>query len=233
MAKAHNDRIPTYIPGFDKLIEGGFIPCSVNLVTGGAGTGKTLFALQFAYNQLQHGNNVLYLSFEENLEGLIGDALEMGWDFRKFQDSGKITFTTFRPIGSPDIHGEFTQLVKAHDISIVVIDSISVMALAFQENYYKMRKEIYTMTDFLKKLNCTSIFTGEIPGEASLDITSGGALTRDGVSEFIADSVITMHNAGIGGEADRAIRVLKMRRTDHIKDPVPMSITKKGITVKS
>jgi len=227
------NKMPTYIPGFDKLIEGGFQPGSVNLITGGAGTGKTIFALQFAYNQLLHGKNILYVSFEENLDGLLGDALAFGWDFSKYQAQGKAVFSTFQPIGSPDIHGEFTRLVKDHNISVVVIDSISVMALAFHENYYKMRKELYMLTDLLKRLDCVTLFTGEIPGEASLDIASGAALTRDGVSEFIADSVITLHNAGIGGETDRAIRVLKMRRTCHIKEPTPMLITGKGMVVKS
>lgn len=224
-------RIPTFIPGFDKLIEGGFVQGSVNLITGGAGTGKTIFALQFTYNQLQHGRNIMYISFEENLDGLLGDAESFGWDFASFIKKGKAVFSTFQPIGSPDVNDEFSKLVEKNDISIVVVDSISVMSLAFQENYYKMRKELYLLTDMLKRLGCTTLFTGEIPGEASLDISTGGALTRDGVSEFVADSVITLHNAGIGGEADRAIRVLKMRRTDHVKEPTPMKITAKGMVV--
>ena len=79
------------------------------------------------------------------------------------------------------------------------------------------------------------LLTAEINGEAPLDITSsdGSSLSRDGIVEFIADSVITVHNSGIGGEGDRAIRVLKMRRTNHTKGPGPMSISKKGVNIKS
>ena len=227
------ERIPTNIPGFDKLIEGGFVKNSVNLITGGTGTGKTIFALQWMYNQMQAGRNALFLSFEENLDGLVGDALIFGWDLEKLQSDGKLILTTFKPIGAPDIHSDFSQLIQRNNISVVVIDSISVMALAFQENYYKMRKELYLITDMLKKLGCTTLFTAEISGEASLDVTMGGSLSRDGIVEFIADSVITVHTAGIGGEGDRAIRVLKMRRTDHKKDPVSMVIGNKGIVVKS
>lgn len=41
------ERIPTGIPGLDDLIEGGFIPGSVILLTGQTGTGKTVFGTQF------------------------------------------------------------------------------------------------------------------------------------------------------------------------------------------
>src|SRR3989338_6735129 len=43
-------RVPTGIPNFDTLIEGGFLKDSVNLVAGSAGSGKTIFALQFLVN---------------------------------------------------------------------------------------------------------------------------------------------------------------------------------------
>ena len=47
MRKKESNRIPTHIPGLDPLIEGGFKRNSVNLLVGGAGAGKTIFALQF------------------------------------------------------------------------------------------------------------------------------------------------------------------------------------------
>jgi KaiC/GvpD/RAD55 family RecA-like ATPase len=231
MNMAKTDRIPTGIPGFDALIEGGFVPTSTNLITGGPGVGKTIFALQFAHNQIAKGRNVLYLSFEENTDSLVGDAARFGWDFEKYQREGRCILTTFQPVGSVDNYQEISSLCKKHDVSVIVVDSISVLALAFQENYYKMRKELYYIIDMFKKLGCTCLFTAEISGEAPLDISSGGALSRDTVSEFVADSVITLHNAGLGGEGDRAIRVLKMRRTKHSKEPVPMEITSKGIVV--
>jgi len=227
------DRVPTGIPGFDTLIKGGFVQNSVNLLTGGPGTGKTLFALQFMYNKIKDGKNCLFITFEESLPGLFEDALDQGWEFQKYEREKKCMFIAFEPVSSPSTFEHLTNIIKNGKISIVVIDSISVMAMAFENNYYKMRKELYNMCSLLKRLNCTAIFTAEIAGDAPLDISGGGgALSRDGIIEFIADSVVTMHNSGIGGESDRAIRVLKMRRTQHVKGPVPMSITDKGIKVE-
>ena len=40
-------RIPSGIKNFDRLVEGGFEENSVNLVVGGSGSGKSIFAIQF------------------------------------------------------------------------------------------------------------------------------------------------------------------------------------------
>ena len=73
-------RLKTYIPGFDKAIEGGFVKNSLNLVSGGAGTGKTIFCLQYLYNGVVGDNqNGLFVSFEENIDDLRKDAQGFGW----------------------------------------------------------------------------------------------------------------------------------------------------------
>jgi circadian clock protein KaiC len=224
-------RFATHIPGFDPLCNGGFVDGSVNLVTGGTGTGKTIFCLQFLHNAIDRGKKGLYVSFEENLEALIGDAREFGWDFAKLQKEGKCWFITFQPVTGPGLQAEFVHLIQEKQINVLVVDSISVLAMMYEFNYFKMRKELYILSDTLKKLGVTTLYTAEIEGEAPLDISGGGKLSRDGIVEFIADSVITVHNAGIGGESDRAIRILKMRRTKHEKGPVPLKISEKGMEV--
>lgn len=231
MAPDAEKRIPTGISGFDELIQGGFVPKSFNLITGGAGTGKTIFTLQFANNAIKMGHKVLFITFEENIDALLGDAMEFKWDFADHSDKDKCFFVSLKPMSNPNYPEEFARLIKKNDVKIVIIDSISVLSMVFQGNFYKMRRELYLLMDLMRSLDCTTICTAEVEGEASLDVTSNSRLSRDGIVEFIADSVITMHNAGIGGEADRAVRVLKMRRTAHEKAPVPMKITNKGIVV--
>ncbi len=231
MVDEQNGRVSSGIPGFDSLISGGFVPQSFNLITGGPGTGKTIFTLQFANQTIKAGHKVLFITFEENIDALMGDALELGWDFADHTQKGKCFFISLKPMSNPNYPEEFAKIIKKNDVKIVIIDSISVLSMVFQGNYYKMRRELYLLMDLLRSLQCTTLCTAEVEGEASLDITSNSRLSRDGIVEFVADTVITMHNAGIGGEADRAIRVLKMRRTAHEKSPVPMKITNKGMVV--
>ncbi|MBW3004053.1 AAA family ATPase [Candidatus Woesearchaeota archaeon] len=228
--KIQGSRVRTGIPGFDSIVQGGLINGSVNLLSGGPGTGKTIFCMQYLYNGATKFNeNGLFISFEENLAGLKADAKVFGWNFDELEKKGLTKFMTFKPFNNPGLIQELRRVIRSKDIKRVVIDSISVFSMAFNEDYFKIRKELYNICGLLEEVGCTTILTAEISGEAPLDISAGGRLSRDGIVEFIADSVVTLHNSGIGGEADRALRVLKMRRTDHEKSPVPMKISKEGI----
>jgi len=44
------DRTKSGIPGIDELLEGGFPRGSNVLLSGGAGTGKTIMGMQYLYN---------------------------------------------------------------------------------------------------------------------------------------------------------------------------------------
>jgi len=226
-------RIKTNIPGFDKHIEGGFVENSMNLISGGPGTGKTIFGMQFLHEGIMRNKEKgLFVSFEEEFDNLIGDALIFGWDFKKMEKERKCFFISCKPMEEPNLQARIATIIKRNKVKRVVIDSISVFAMMFKNDEYRVRREFYKLANFLKNMGCTVLLTAEINGEAPLDITSGGgSLSRDGIVEFITDSIITVHNSGIGGEGDRAIRVLKMRRTNHAKGPIPMSITKKGMKI--
>ena len=121
--------------------------------------------------------------------------------------------------------------VKNLNAKRVVIDPTSILGMGL-ENDFEVRKQLYSLSLKLKKLDCTSLLTSEIVGDAP--ISEGvGKLSRFDVEEFVCDGVITMHYAGLGGVGDRAIRVVKMRKTDHVKGPVPIKITNEGIKVIS
>ena len=62
--KQKSQRVASGISIFDSIIQGGFIPGSINLVAGGPGTGKTIFCLQFLYNgATKFKENGLFVTF--------------------------------------------------------------------------------------------------------------------------------------------------------------------------
>ncbi len=232
--KMKSDRVPTGIPGFDKLIGGGFIKNSANLLAGGTGSGKSIFSMQFLYNGISKFNEPgLYISFEEPIESLKEDAKMFGWDFEKYEKTKKMTFLYLTPYTTTDLQSLLAEEIPKSKAKRVVIDSISVFAMALND-IYRIRKQIYFLASTLQKIGATSLLTSEIVGEAPVDISNStreGSFSRYGVEEFVADSVITLHNAGLGGGGDRAVRVLKMRRTDHVKGPVPFEVGNQGIKI--
>src|SRR4051812_46462225 len=69
----------TGVAGLDEILKGGF-PCGeMNLVQGGAGTGKTTLALQFLFAGAAAGEKGLYITLAQTKRGLYRIARSHGW----------------------------------------------------------------------------------------------------------------------------------------------------------
>ena len=220
-------RIESGINGLDPLMQGGFMQNSVNLVTGGTGTGKTIFCLQYLWHGLQKGDTCLYISLEESPEDIKEDAMQFGWDFEKFEKKGLFRVIYHDPAQVNNLGAVIIDEIKRMDVKRIVIDSTSIVGLTI-ESPSQIRKILYNITGTIKKTGCTAIITSEIPEGTK-------QLTRFGVEEFVVDGVIVLnyleYAAGTGG-MDRSLLIRKMRRTKHGKDTYPMEISAKGIMIK-
>lgn len=218
------NRIPSGIPGLDRLIGGGFIQHDVYLLTGPTGSGKTLLGCQFLWEGLQRGENCLYFSLEEAPEDILDDAIVFGWDFRKYEKAGKFYIEYQDPFEMIDVISNIKEKIKKHKSKRLVIDSTSLFGMIFKEEY-ELRKKLYELIKMLKSLDCVVLLTAEI-------LENSKGLSRYGVEEFVVDGVITLHYWGVGQVAARTLEIRKMRKTDHGKDVYPLVIDKKGIRVE-
>src|SRR4030067_663475 len=93
------ERVPTDIPGFDELCEGGLLRKRTYLVSGTAGAGKTIFGLQYLYNGIiNYGENGIYLSIEEAPVKVRENAKLFGWDLKILEDEGKLAIIDARSV---------------------------------------------------------------------------------------------------------------------------------------
>lgn len=222
-------RVKTGISGFDKVIEGGLITNSINLISGGAGTGKTIFCLQYLYNGAKDFDEKgMYISFEESEEELKSDVEGLGLNFELVADKVKFIHVPIYDLN--DFLSLLRLEVEKFKPKRVVIDPMSAFAMPMEDDFER-RKQILKVKETLKELNCTSMLSSEIPSDSISGADSAGKFSRFEIEEFLCDSVIVLHYAGLGGESDRAIRVVKMRKTNHIRGPVPMVIGKGGMKV--
>lgn len=244
-------RIPTGIKGFDVLIGGGFIPNTNVLVSGGPGTGKTVFALQTAYNLAKSGEAVYYLSFEQNLQEIILQAKEFGWNIRPLIDSKKFVFRNIpASVVDIDLSGIISKDVKRYKPTLVVIDSVSKlgaiadsMRIALDPTEFEkiagetdlsathfitgaqLKKFVYLLLERFKKYGTTNIVITDAP-------TNDG-MTVEGASEFAADSLLLFNYIEIGVADYRTMSIRKMRGSDHYKQLIPFDIlSNKGIVVR-
>ncbi len=218
-------RVKSGINGLDSLIDGGFLQGSANLVTGNAGTGKTIFGLQFLWYGLKKGERCVYISLEESPEDIKEDAVVFGWDFDNYERRGLFRIIYHDPAQANNLNSVLLDEIKSIDAKRVVIDSISLIGVAVQD-VAKIRKMIYNITNLVKRTGCTTLMLSEIPA------SDEKALSRYGVEEFVADSVIVLNYLGIGEQSNRMLEIRKMRRTNHGKDLYPFEISDKGIVLK-
>jgi len=69
------------IDGFDELVVGGLPRGQTVLVTGGTGTGKSTFALQFVYKGAKvYDEPGIYVTMEEKIPSVLNNASTYGWD---------------------------------------------------------------------------------------------------------------------------------------------------------
>lgn len=234
-------RIPTGVTGLDALVEGGFPQGRSVLVTGGTGTGKTIFSMQYLYQgALQFGEPGVYITLDERPDLIREDMLRFGWDLRKLEDQNLITIIdgTVAKVGLPSEEQfalpttgfdldklllEILRSTKRTNAKRVVIDSIPALGLNF-DNENDVRKAVLKLSYLLMRCGVTTIFTSEM-------VEGENKFGRYGVEEFVADGVIVMHYMGIGTQSNRTLHIRKMRATKHSEDLHPVEISDKGITI--
>jgi len=225
------DRCPTGIIGFDRLCQGGFVRNSENLIVGGPGSGKSTFLMQFLWNgATQFNENGLYCSFEPDIVETLNDGMAYGWDFSKLGAEGRIKFMRFAPQTSIDeLKSELTKIISQSNIKRICFDPISVLALNVSDEG-KMRQTIFDLSSLMKRLKVTTIMADEsLEGEGIQPVE--GEWTKTDILRFLSDSVTIFYESGISGVGDRAVRIAKMRRTSHSRNPVGMRIGDKGVEI--
>lgn len=226
------DRCPTGIVGYDKLCQGGFVRNSDNLVIGGPGSGKSIFLLQFLWNGLtKYNENGLYISFEPDILETLEDAKSFGWDFTVPSAEGRIKFMRFAPQTSiKELTHELKKVITRNNIRRICFDPVSILALN-QTDQGKVRETIFELSSLMKRMKVTTLYADESLEGESMQSVIEGEWTKTDILRFLSDSVTILYETGIAGKGERAIRIMKMRRTKHKRTPVGMNILNSGIEI--
>lgn len=221
------ERVKTGIAGLDEILGGGIPKNQLLLVTGTSGTGKTIMCCQFLYNGVKKHNEAgVYLSFEEPSESIKENAKQFGWDFSELEKTGKFAFIKYDPFRIDEIFSILDSTIREIGATRVVVDSVSALGLHIHDKS-ELRRMIYNLSLLLRKLNCTSLLVSEVVHGTE------PRLSRYGVEEFVADSVIVLYYERVESVFNRAIQIWKLRGSEHSERLHPYIIDKKGVTVNS
>jgi len=223
----------TGIQGLDEITAGGLPKGRPTLVSGGAGSGKTMFGLEFLVRgATEHGEPGVFISFEETIPDLTKNAASLGFDLDRlvaekkiFLDHVFLSRVDVAETGDYDLDGLFIRIADAVDrvgAKRVVLDTIEVL-FAELPNPGILRAEIRRLFGWLKDKGLTTIITAERE--------SPDKLTRHGIEEFVSDCVILLDHRIREEISTRRLRIVKYRGSTHGTNEYPFLIDDTGISV--
>jgi len=232
-------RVPSGIPGFDELCEGGFLRGRSYLISGTSGAGKTNFCLQYLYRGvLDYGESGIFVATEERPEHIRENAATFGWDLETLEEENLIAIidASSTKIGLPsneryveikpfDVNSLLDTIITIQeeiDAKRCVVDSTTALAFLIGD-VGKIRLELLKLSITLEILGLTSLLTCEITRE--------GEITRFGVENFVTDGVIVLYYNQVDNMRAHTLEVYKMRGTKHSTKIHPYEITSEGIVI--
>jgi len=231
------ERVRTGIPGMDEILNGGMPERNVVLLSGGPGTGKSIFSYQYLWSGLQQGEPGVFVALEEHPVQVRINMSQFGWDVRPYEKEGSFAIVDSFTGGVGEAAKRERYVVKdPEDVGLLVdvlreairdvgakrvaIDSVSTLYLAKPA---LARRTVMILKRLLSGLGTTSILVSQV------SVTERG-FGGPGV-EHAADGIIRLDLDEVNGELVRSLIVWKMRGTRHSMKRHPFEITDKGIVV--
>jgi circadian clock protein KaiC len=223
-----DSRVPTGVPGFDELVEGGLMEKSITGVVGTAGTGKTTFGLRFAYSGAKDfGDRTLFVSFSESSDQVRLVARKLGMTgIEELEKQGALKIETIIPdeCTPEEVILHLQELMEAVHPTRVVYDDVTALdAITDGDEFYRV---LNTMAKLAQESGATTIIS------ITTDDLVGTLITGKSVST-VMDGIVMLRYVELDGAVQRTLIILKMRATKHDHSVRKFSIGEGGITVNS
>ncbi len=236
-----------YPNSLDELMGGGIPKGNIVLVTGPTGSGKSTLAMQYLLAGAELGERGIYVSFEQRREDILRMDDVFSWklkDMVKADMIRLISHSVTDNIPSSVLKG-IKSIIDDFHPSRLVYDSIStflvymeiigyvelVMDYSLEDKNYitvspemAQRRTIMRLIETLKAGNITSFIISERP-------EIGNYLSRDTISEFLVDGIISLNFIGIGGDQFGDLQIRKMRNTKHARNHFMTHMTESGLSI--
>jgi circadian clock protein KaiC len=209
----------------DALLGGGVERGSSALILGPAGTGKSLFSINFAVAAVARGEKAALFIFDEELGLLYDRMLALGIDLRSMEESGSLII---EQVDAAELSpGEFASRVRncvsEQNIQTVVIDSLNGYQAAMPQEQFLVL-HIHELLQYLNRQGASTFLTvaqhglvGEM--KAPIDVT------------YLADTVILLRYFEAAGRVRRAVSVIKKRSGAHENTIREFDIGETGLTL--
>jgi len=249
------NRVPTGIPGLDRMLGGGLIAGRPYLVTGGTGSGKSLLGLTFLLEGVRLGEEVLLVAVDEPPSEIVENVRSMAWDLSaiKTLDANPGTRAIKRNVAVQEIRA-MNDLKAMRDVTQETKRPSDAEDVAIQGIQLKLRQQMAdrpfrrVLVDSITSIRRFAVKSSVDPQAERTEIQSllrflseagvttlitstpsdPGVLTPE---EVLTRGEILLTRKWVGDRSVRQIKIVRMRGCAHDPERRPFVITAQGIVL--
>jgi len=252
-AEIMENRVPTGIPGLDRMLGGGLISGRPYLVTGGTGSGKTLLGITFLLEGVRRGEEVLLVAVDEPPGEIVENVRSLAWDLSaiKTLDANPGTRGIKRNMAVQEIRA-MNDLKAMRDVAADPKRASDTEDIAIQSIQLKLRQQMAdvpfrrVLVDSITSIRRFAVKSSVDPQAERTEIQSLlRFLSEAGVTTLITatpsdpgvlnpEEVLTrgeilLTRKWVGDRSIRQIKIVRMRGCAHDPERRPFVITSQGI----
>ncbi|HEV8028257.1 MAG TPA: circadian clock protein KaiC [Stellaceae bacterium] len=213
--------VSTGVPGLEAMLgPGGVHRGSSVLISGVAGSGKTILGAAFAAAACARGERCMFFSFEESAEQLARNVGSAGIDLQQHVEIGRLRFETKRPTSFGfEMHlAHMQRELDRFGPEAVIVDPVT----SFRGPDSEVHALLLRMLDILKTRGITTIFTSLTSSEERMAQGDFGLTS-------LMDTWISLVDIESNGERNRGLYVLKARGMSHSNQIREYLLTDAGV----
>lgn len=213
------ERVPTGIPGLDRILCGGLLSGGVYIIEGVPGTGKTILANQICFNHVAAGGRVAFVTLLAESHTRMLQHLQPMSFYKEEAIPDRLYYVSgFRILESEGLKGVVDLLrreIKGHQANLLVLDGFATTEES-ASSPREFKKFVHEVQSHAAALECTVLL-----------LTNGSE--REVSPEYtMVDGVIHLEDALFDGRTERTLQVGKFRGSDFLPGRHAFRITSRG-----
>lgn len=222
-AAAPLPRVPTGIPGLDRVLGGGLLQAGVYIVQGAPGAGKTILANHIGFRHAQARGHVVYVTLLAESHARLLQHLQGFSFFDRTALPERIYYVSaFEALRSGGLKAVVQMLhreMRAHRAGILIMDGM-VMAASAASSSEEVKLFVSELQAYSTLSGCTTLL-----------LASDSADRPISAEQTMVDGILLLRDRAWGARRERTLEVVKFRGSRTLRGTHVFRIGPEGIVV--
>jgi circadian clock protein KaiC len=216
-------RLPTGVPGFDRILHGGFFRGGLYIITGPPGTGKTILGNQLCFNHIASGQRALFMTLLTESHSRMLAHL----DTLSFFNSTPIGDTLHYLSGYSVLLSEgltgllklLRQVIRDQAATMLVLDGLT-NAEAVAGAPLELKQFLHDLHTFTEISGCTTFLLAHHDGDLLVQ-----------PEHMMVDGVVALSSHRVSVRSMRELEIWKLRGSGYVEGRHFCTISDAGMTI--